>query len=208
MGLSAASVAPFFPPQVQSHAPTGKRDSALLSAFAMSDLLDPPAPPEDPFDAIVDAPFDSALSNRYLIYAMSTITARSLPDLRDGLKPVHRRLLWAMRLLKLDPASAYKKLTYFSAGFKIKGIGYFKRYVKPTALLLPINIVEDFIKPLSLNFRLFGNILADELTVTVLCSLVPILIPVPIMVLGLFASSVQALIFATLAAAYIGEVIE
>lgn len=99
-------------------------------------------------------------------------------------------------------------LTYFSAGFKIKGIGYFKRYVKPTPLLLPINIVEDFIKPLSLNFRLFGNILADELTVTVLCSLVPILVPVPIMVLGLFASSVQALIFATLAAAYIGEVIE
>jgi F-type H+-transporting ATPase subunit a len=44
-------------------------------------------------------------------------------------------------------------LTYFSAGFKIKGIGYC--YVKPTALLLPINIVEDFIKPLSLNFRLF-----------------------------------------------------
>ena len=99
-------------------------------------------------------------------------------------------------------------LTYFSAGFKIKGIGYFKRYVKPTALLLTINIVEDFIKPLSLNFRLFGNILADELTVTVLCSLVPIFVPVPIMVLGLFASSVQALIFATLAAAYIGEVIE
>ena len=64
---------------------------------------------EDPFDQIVDAPFDAALSERYLIYAMSTITARSLPDLRDGLKPVHRRLLWAMRLLKLDPASGYKK---------------------------------------------------------------------------------------------------
>ena len=67
------------------------------------------APEEDPFDAIVDAPFDAALSERYLIYAMSTITARSLPDLRDGLKPVHRRLLWAMRLLKLDPSSGYKK---------------------------------------------------------------------------------------------------
>ena len=64
---------------------------------------------KDPFDAIVDAPFDSALSERYLVYALSTITARSLPDLRDGLKPVHRRLLWAMRLLKLDPASGYKK---------------------------------------------------------------------------------------------------
>ncbi len=99
-------------------------------------------------------------------------------------------------------------LTYFSAGFKIKGIGYFKRYVKPSAFLLPINIIEDFIKPLSLNFRLFGNILADELVVAVLVSLVPILVPVPVMVLGLFASSVQALIFATLAAAYIGEVIE
>lgn len=99
-------------------------------------------------------------------------------------------------------------LTYFSAGFKIKGIGYFKRYVQPSAFLLPINIIEDFIKPLSLNFRLFGNILADELVVAVLVSLVPILIPVPVMVLGLFASSVQALIFATLAAAYIGEVIE
>ncbi len=56
-----------------------------------------------------DVPFDSALSERYLVYALSTITARSLPDVRDGLKPVHRRLLWAMRLLKLDPASGYKK---------------------------------------------------------------------------------------------------
>jgi topoisomerase-4 subunit A len=62
-----------------------------------------------PDDLIIDTPFDSALSERYLVYALSTITARSLPDVRDGLKPVHRRLLWAMRLLKLDPASAYKK---------------------------------------------------------------------------------------------------
>ena len=65
--------------------------------------------PSDPFDQIVDSPFDTALSDRYLVYALSTITARSLPDLRDGLKPVHRRLLWAMRLLKLDPGQGYKK---------------------------------------------------------------------------------------------------
>ena len=64
---------------------------------------------QTPADLIIDTPFDSALSERYLVYALSTITARSLPDVRDGLKPVHRRLLWAMRLLKLDPASAYKK---------------------------------------------------------------------------------------------------
>jgi F-type H+-transporting ATPase subunit a len=99
-------------------------------------------------------------------------------------------------------------LAYFFAGFKIKGIGYFARYIKPAPFFLPINIVEDFTKPLSLNFRLFGNVVADELTVTVICSLVPLIIPLPIMMLGLFASSLQALIFATLAAAYIGEVIE
>jgi topoisomerase-4 subunit A len=58
---------------------------------------------------IVEAPFEAALSERYLVYALSTITARSLPDVRDGLKPVHRRLLWAMRLLRLDPANAPKK---------------------------------------------------------------------------------------------------
>ena len=64
-------------------------------------------PPET--DRILDTPFDIALGDRYLVYALSTITARSLPDLRDGLKPVHRRLLWAMRLLKLDPSQGYKK---------------------------------------------------------------------------------------------------
>ena len=63
----------------------------------------------DTADHIIDTPFAEALSDRYLVYAMSTITARSLPDVRDGLKPVHRRLLWAMRLLKLDPAAGYKK---------------------------------------------------------------------------------------------------
>src|SRR3954470_20335166 len=60
-------------------------------------------------DPIQDTPFEDALSQRYLVYALSTITARSLPDVRDGLKPVHRRLLWAMRLLRLDPAAGYKK---------------------------------------------------------------------------------------------------
>ncbi|OIQ93129.1 DNA topoisomerase 4 subunit A [mine drainage metagenome] len=50
-----------------------------------------------------------ALSERYLAYAMSTIVSRSLPDVRDGLKPVHRRLLFAMQQLKLDPAGGFKK---------------------------------------------------------------------------------------------------
>ena len=98
--------------------------------------------------------------------------------------------------------------TYFYGGIKKKGFSYFGKYLQPTPILLPINILEDFTKPLSLSFRLFGNILADELTVSVLTLLVPILIPLPIMILGLFAGSIQALIFATLAAAYIGESLE
>jgi F-type H+-transporting ATPase subunit a len=98
--------------------------------------------------------------------------------------------------------------TYFYGGIKKKGFSYFGKYLQPTPILLPINILEDFTKPLSLSFRLFGNILADELTVSVLTLLVPILIPLPIMILGLFAGSIQALIFATLAAAYIGESVE
>src|SRR3546814_9681123 len=66
-------------------------------------------PPSEPVPGMIDTPFDSALSERYLVYALPTITARSLPDLRDGLKPVHRRLLWAMRAMRLDPSQGYKK---------------------------------------------------------------------------------------------------
>jgi topoisomerase-4 subunit A len=56
-----------------------------------------------------EVPLADALSQRYLAYALSTITSRSLPDVRDGLKPVHRRLLYAMRQLKLDPSQGFKK---------------------------------------------------------------------------------------------------
>jgi topoisomerase-4 subunit A len=58
---------------------------------------------------IRDTRLADALGERYLAYALSTIVARSLPDVRDGLKPVHRRLLYAMRKLKLDPAAGFKK---------------------------------------------------------------------------------------------------
>jgi len=98
--------------------------------------------------------------------------------------------------------------TYFYAGFSRKGLGYFGNYIHPTPIILPFKIIEDFTKPLSLSFRLFGNILADELVVAVLVFLVPLFVPLPVMVLGLFTSAIQALIFATLAASYIGEAIE
>ncbi len=60
-------------------------------------------------DEIRSEPLSKALAERYLAYALSTITQRALPDARDGLKPVHRRILFGMRLLRLDPNSAFKK---------------------------------------------------------------------------------------------------
>jgi len=69
----------------------------------MAELL----PPDEEKNQVVD--LRKALEERYLSYALSTITQRALPDVRDGLKPVHRRILHVMRLLKLDPAHGYKK---------------------------------------------------------------------------------------------------
>lgn len=99
-------------------------------------------------------------------------------------------------------------LAYFYAGLSKKGLGYFAGYIQPIPVLLPIKILEDFTKPLSLSFRLFGNILADELVVGVLVLLVPLFVPLPVMALGLFTSAIQALVFATLAGAYIHEALE
>jgi len=62
-----------------------------------------------PDNSVIEEHFDTALSSRYLAYALSTITQRALPDVRDGLKPVHRRILYAMRQLKLNPENAHKK---------------------------------------------------------------------------------------------------
>jgi topoisomerase-4 subunit A len=64
-------------------------------------------PPEG--ERVFDEPLGEALSKRYLAYALSTITGRALPDVRDGLKPVHRRLLYAMRQMRLSPEAATRK---------------------------------------------------------------------------------------------------
>src|SRR5215468_2306590 len=65
-------------------------------------------PPEEPAE-IHEVPLRDALEERYLAYALSTIMHRALPDARDGLKPVHRRILYGMRLLRLDPGAQFKK---------------------------------------------------------------------------------------------------
>src|SRR5947208_15910877 len=71
----------------------------------MSKHTPPPKTPKD----IEPVNLREALEERYLAYALSTIMHRALPDVRDGLKPVHRRLLHAMRELRLDPGAAFKK---------------------------------------------------------------------------------------------------
>ena len=121
---------------------------------------DPLGTPDDGFDAIVDAPFDAALSERYLVYALSTITARSLPDLRDGLKPVHRRLLWAMRQLKLNPSDAFKK----SARVVGDVIGKYHPHGDASVYDAMVRLAQDF----SLRYPLvegqgnFGNVDGDN----------------------------------------------
>ena len=114
----------------------------------------------DPFDSIVDAPFDAALSERYLVYALSTITARSLPDLRDGLKPVHRRLLWAMRQLKLNPTDAFKK----SARVVGDVIGKYHPHGDASVYDAMVRLAQDFALryPLVEGQGNFGNIDGDN----------------------------------------------
>lgn len=74
----------------------------------MADLIDDNNIPDDG-GLTTSEPLRRAIGGRYLTYALSTIMGRALPDARDGLKPVHRRILYAMRGLKLDPNGAYKK---------------------------------------------------------------------------------------------------
>ena len=84
-------------------------------------------------------------------------------------------------------------------------MGYFKHFISPVPVLLPINILETFTRPLSLALRLFGNIYGEEMVVAVLLGLMPILLPLPIQVLGVLFGAVQAFVFTLLAAIYIEE---
>jgi topoisomerase IV subunit A len=109
---------------------------------------------------IRDADMGIALGERYLSYALSTIMARSLPDVRDGLKPVHRRLLFAMRELGLDPASGYKKAA------RVVGdvIGKFHPHGEIAVYEALVRLAQDFAVryPLVDGQGNFGNIDGDN----------------------------------------------
>ncbi len=108
---------------------------------------------------IFEESFENALSSRYLAYALSTITQRALPDARDGLKPVHRRLLYAMRLLKLDPEAAFKK----SARVVGDVIGRFHPHGDQAVYEALVRLAQDFASryPLVEGQGNFGNVDGD-----------------------------------------------
>jgi topoisomerase-4 subunit A len=117
-------------------------------------------PPKDVPEDIRNVPLPDALSERYLAYALSTITSRSLPDARDGLKPVQRRVLFAMRLLKLDPASGYKKCA------RVVGdvIGKYHPHGDQSVYDALVRLAQDFAQryPLVDGQGNFGNIDGDN----------------------------------------------
>jgi F-type H+-transporting ATPase subunit a len=97
-------------------------------------------------------------------------------------------------------------------GVKEHGLAYFKHFLGPTPalapLILPIELISHFARPLSLSVRLLGNMMADHKVVMSFFALVPILVPLPFMLLGLLVSLIQALVFCTLAMVYISMAIE
>ncbi|MGM9571326.1 MAG: F0F1 ATP synthase subunit A [bacterium] len=91
-------------------------------------------------------------------------------------------------------------------GVKEKGFGFFKHFLTPNPMMLPLNIVEELSKPLSLSFRLFGNVMGEHIVVAVLLFLVPLAVPVPMMMFGLFTGALQAYVFTILSTVYLGAV--
>ncbi len=116
--------------------------------------------PDDLIGTIADTPLAEALSERYLAYALSTIMSRSLPDVRDGLKPVHRRLVYAMHQLKLDPTSGFKKCA------RVVGdvIGKYHPHGDVAVYEALVRLAQDFAAryPLIEGQGNFGNIDGDN----------------------------------------------
>jgi topoisomerase-4 subunit A len=117
------------------------------------------APPPPPADDNQPIDLRKALEERYLSYALSTIMQRALPDARDGMKPVHRRIIHVMRLLRLDPDEAYRKSA------KIVGdvIGNFHPHGDQSIYDAMVRLAQDFAMryPLVDGQGNFGNIDGD-----------------------------------------------
>ena len=89
-------------------------------------------------------------------------------------------------------------------GVRKNGIKYFKHFIQPYPFFLPLNLLEELVRPLSLSLRLFGNIYGEEMVASVLFGLLPLFLPVPAQLLGVLFGGVQAFVFTLLSAIYIG----
>ncbi len=97
--------------------------------------------------------------------------------------------------------------TFFAShyyGLKEKGLKHFKHLIEPYPLFLPLNLIEEIVRPLSLSLRLFGNVYGEEMVAAVLLGIIPFFLPVPAQLLGILFGGVQAFVFTLLSAIYIG----
>ncbi len=96
---------------------------------------------------------------------------------------------------------------YHSQGVKAQGLKYFKHFMGPipalAPLMIPIEVISHFSRPVSLSMRLFGNIFAEELLIVIMASIIPFLLPLPFMALAIFTSLIQAFVFVLLSCIYI-----
>jgi len=98
-------------------------------------------------------------------------------------------------------------LYYHWQGVKSQGLKYFKHFVGPipalAPLMIPIEIISHFSRPVSLSMRLFGNIFAEELLIVIMASIIPFFLPLPFMAVAVFTSLIQAFVFVLLSCIYI-----
>lgn len=96
---------------------------------------------------------------------------------------------------------------YHAQGVKAQGLKYFKHFMGPipalAPLMIPIEVISHFSRPVSLSMRLFGNIFAEELLIVIMASIIPILLPLPFMAVAIFTSLIQSFVFVLLSCIYI-----
>ena len=108
----------------------------------------------------------------------------------------------------LSFTAALAIVVFFSThiqGVRAKGLRYFKHFIDPHPLMLPLNLMEELVKPLSLSLRLYGNIYGEETLVASIFAMAPLFIPLPFMFLGIFFGFIQALVFTLLTATYLAS---
>jgi len=122
-----------------------------------------------------------------------------VPGLQSPTPDINTPLAMALVVFILVP--------YF--GIRTKGLwGYLKHYVQPIFLMLPIEIASEIARTFSLTFRLFGNILGEEIIIAILFIIAPLIVPVPMMLFSIFTGVLQAYIFTLLSCVYIGGAVK